>query len=383
MGFIRTGTTAPKALKDLCILDVLAKATKERPLSQEEIRNRLADRYGMSVDRKTLHRHLEMLTEYVPQVHYAVRERSNSTDVMTDFWMERETPFEDSELRALVYLVIFSRHIPVSIKKSMVEKLESLSGNDLHHKMGTYVLGEGKKGDYNALFLNIDELSRAISDRKKVSFSYTHYEADKKLHAEDRTFTVSPLGIGVSNGDFYLVATTNVINHDNPEHTLSQIQSIIDAIKAKEVHVDTYRLDRMKDISILEETRDIIGIPEALRLRGAIAGRNEFDIQEYAQENPELFSGHSVRAEFLLTENARCTITDVIDRLGVDNVAVSLKKTTDSQQPEQYRIRLRTNLEGLRSFALLHADSVEILKPEKLRDELQEIFRTAITQNDA
>ena len=54
MAHIREGVTIPKSLKDVCILDILDGTTQDRPLTQEEIRQRLADRYGIEVDRKKM-----------------------------------------------------------------------------------------------------------------------------------------------------------------------------------------------------------------------------------------------------------------------------------------------------------------------------------------
>ena len=45
--------------------------------------------------------------------------------------------------------------------------------------------------------------------------------------------------------------------------------------------------------------------------------------------------------------------------------------------PGTYRVTLRTNVEGLRRFALLNAVSIEVIKPEALREELHATYTTA------
>ena len=106
-----------------------------------------------------------------------------------------------------MYLAIFSRHIPSSVKRSMVERLEHLSGGGLHREMRSYLVQSDRGAkDYSELFLNIDLLSEAIAAKKKVSFNYSSYGADKKLRIDERVITASPLGIGASDGDFYLLS---------------------------------------------------------------------------------------------------------------------------------------------------------------------------------
>lgn len=379
MVHIREGVAIPKSLKDVCILDILCDTTEEKSLTQEEIRQRLADRYGIEVDRKTLHRRLELLMSSVEGLRCTEEAREGTDGVKTDFWIEHEPLFEDPELRALVYLVIFSRHIPSSVKGSMVERLESLSRGSMHREMRSYLMQSDKGAmDYNELFLNIDLLSEAIAAKKKVSFNYASYGADKKLRIDERIITVSPLGIGASDGDFYLLATTNAILHDNNvERFISHLQDVLDSMKAHEVHVDMYRLDRMKAVAILDEERDRLNGLDTLHLPGADGRNDRFNVRKHLRENPDLMPGHSAHAEFVLTESPRCTVSNVIDHFGKENVYVTRETTAKRGTPGTYRVTLRTNVEGLRRFALLNAVSIEVIKPEALREELHATYTTA------
>lgn len=377
VGLVRRGVAIPKSLKDMCILDILDGATEDRPLTQEEIRQRLADDYGIVVDRKTLHRRLELLMGSVESLRCREEARDGTDGVKTDFWMEREPLFEDSEARALTYLVIFSRHIPSRIKKGLVEKLESVSGGGLHRELRSYVVGDGGKAkDYNELFLNIDLLSEAIAAKRKVAFRYKVYGADKKLRAEEHTITVSPFSIGVSDGDFYLLATTNGVKDDSPGRMIAHFQDVLDAMEAGEARLDTYRLDRMSGVEVLEEARERLDDPDALHLAGADGRGDRLDVREHLRENPFLLPGHRVRAEFLLMEGPQCTIGDVIDRFG-EHVSVACETPTEHGVSATYRVALSTNLEGLRRFALLNPASVEVVRPESLRHELHDAFAAA------
>ena len=100
------------------ILEILKSETDaNHTLSQEEIRSILAERYEVSVDRKTLGRHLNDLYESgdfgIQCEESAVG--ADGTIRRTDFYMIHT--FEDSELRLLIDGVLASRHITASQRK--------------------------------------------------------------------------------------------------------------------------------------------------------------------------------------------------------------------------------------------------------------------------
>lgn len=380
MGLVDKNRKIPRGMIGVCILDIIKDATEICPVSQDKIRDLLESSYGIKADRKTVHRYLEDIVESVGGVRYAERTRvvkGQKKSMMTDFWFEADDEFEEAELRALIYTVIFAKHIPTAIKKDLVRKLEDLSSTDLHRKMGNYILeDENTIGDYNGLFWNIEILSEAIEDQRQVSFQYTYYEADRKIHVSERTLTVTPLGIAVREDDFYLLATVNGAKNDGIEDMKAHFEAVIEAIRAGEVRVDTFRIDRIYGVALLGESNDRLDDPDALRLRGA--NRGQLDVQEYIRENPSLKSGHSVRAKLRLTEGQQCTISDVIDHFGKANVWVFAENASGKRGSGPFVISVRANDGAIRDFVLRNAPCIEVIKPDNLRDELNDIYRTAL-----
>ena len=68
MGFVDTSRPAPKAMAKVCILDILAGASEESPVSQDNIRESLDSLYGISIDRKTVGRHLSELVASIANI---------------------------------------------------------------------------------------------------------------------------------------------------------------------------------------------------------------------------------------------------------------------------------------------------------------------------
>ena len=73
-------------------------------------------------------------------------------------------------------------------------------------------------------------------------------------------------------------------------------------------------------------------------------------------------------------------MSDVVDHFGRDGVNVVRETTAKRGAPRTYRITLRTNVEGLRRFAQLNAGSVEVIKPEALREKLHATFAAAVSR---
>lgn len=79
----------------------------------------------------------------------------------------------------------------------------------------------------------IDVLENDISKKKKISFMYNSYDADKKLHPRrEEEYTVNPYQIVATNGRYYLI-----YNYDKYD-TLTN-----------------YRIDEITNIKILDEVR--------------------------------------------------------------------------------------------------------------------------------
>ena len=192
----------PKKLLILNILDILRKYTDEdHRLSQKEIADILKNEYDMKADRKAIRRNLLNLMDCGYNIEYnetirnvPVRDKQTGevlrdsktgkpimeeNELWSDFYLKRE--FTDGELRLLIDGLLFSKHIPYSQCKELVEKLESLSNIYFKSRVRYIATLPEDKTDNKQLFYNIDVLDEAINKNRKVSFEYVEYLTDKKL----------------------------------------------------------------------------------------------------------------------------------------------------------------------------------------------------------
>jgi len=123
-------TIPPKKMVTINILNILRKYSDvEHRMTQQEIAEKLKSDYNMEVDRKTVKRNLMNLVEIEPRIDYTEvsrrDEKGRETSICTDWYIEPD--FSDSELRLLIDSILFSKHIPYSQCKELIQKLEGLS----------------------------------------------------------------------------------------------------------------------------------------------------------------------------------------------------------------------------------------------------------------
>ena len=227
------------------ILDILKRYTdKNHKLSQKEIAEILNNEYNMTVDRKSVKRNLSNLLElYEKKIKYSESIRMvpnkdtgelEESYMLSDFYFEHD--FTDAELRLLIDSLLFSKHIPYSECKDLINKLEKLSNKYFEAKIKHICTLPENKIANKQLFHTIEILDEAISKEKKVKFNYGLYESDKKLHPrreEDGTlkeYIINPYQIVATNGRYYLVC-----NNDKYDS------------------LSNYRVDRITDIELLDE----------------------------------------------------------------------------------------------------------------------------------
>ena len=185
-------TMQPKKLIIMNILDILKKYTDEdHRLSQKEIAEILETEYEMKVDRKAVKRNLMNLIEFGYEIEYseAVRMVKNKKGeleesvILSDFYLVRD--FTDAELRLLADSILFSKHIPYSQCKELIEKIEGLSNRYFSSKVRHIRNLPENMPQNKELFYTIEVLDEAISKGRQVAFKYNNYGIDKKQYPRE------------------------------------------------------------------------------------------------------------------------------------------------------------------------------------------------------
>ena len=310
-----------KKLALLRILQILEKYSDENhPLTQEEIAHYLSNDYGIEIERKAISRNLALLKEAGIEIEFINK---------TGNYLRRE--FEDSELRLLIDGIRFSKYIKKSYSDDIVDKLLEMGSPSLRESMSAvkYVSGNSEIKEAQ-LFLRIDDLSAAISEKRKVAFRYLEYDVNKELSPVwGEKIIVTPKELVAANGNYYLIG----LIEGNTQYT-------------------NFRLEKIRDITILDDIADTSAI---------------FDLKEYLSTHPLMYCGEPVTATLRVSI---IIMGDVVDFFGTD-FTIQEKEIDGNELTDYIEIVVRANEWDIIDFALRNAYFVEVLSPNNIRLKLK------------
>ena len=162
-------------------------------------------------------------------------------------------------------------------------------------------------------------MDEAIEQKKKVKLSYLHYGLDKKQH-ETKIYTLSPYEMVYMNERYYLICV--------PDHAPS---------------TRLYRIDRMRDIQLLDEPRSETAA-----------------VRQEAQNAVYAYVGVPER---IVMYCDRTILDDVIDRFGTD---IQLRERDENT----FSVSFTAPPRGVKFWALQYLPYVEVVEPAWLREEV-------------
>ena len=340
----------PKKLMIINILDILRKYTDEdHRLSQKEIVDILEKKYDMKSDRKSVKRNLMNLIDFGYDIEYSesIRRMKNKdgteeeTYILSDFYLNRE--FSESELRLLIDSILFSKHIPYSQCKELIQKLEGLSNIYFKSKV-KHISNLPENMPVNKqLFYTIEIIDEAINKNKQISFNYSEYGIDKKRHPrknEDgntREYIINPYQMAATNGRYYLIC--NYDKYNNISH---------------------YRVDRISNIKILDTPRKPLKMVEG--------AENGLNLPKHMAEHIYMFSGKSVRVEMKAKNHVA---SEIIDWFGTD---VEFKNESD----EYITAIVHANEHAMKFWALQYAPYITVVSPQSLAETIKHELNEAV-----
>lgn len=314
-------TLEPKKLALLRIFQILEKYSDEsHPLTQEDIARYLSKGYGIEIERKAIGRNIALLKEAGFEIEFINK---------TGSYLRRD--FEDSELRLLIDGIRFSKYIKKSYSDDIVNRLLDMGTPSFRESMSAvkYVSGNSEIKE-SQLFLRIDDLSAAISEKKKVAFRYLEYDVNKELSPVwGEKIIVTPKELVATNGNYYLIGRID----GNSQYT-------------------NFRLEKVRDIKILDDSAD--------------ASAN-FDLKEYLSTHPLMYCGEPVTATLRVSI---IIMGDVVDFFGT-GFTIQEKEIDGNELTDYIEIVVRANEWDIIDFALRNAYFVEVLSPDNIRLKLK------------
>lgn len=338
-------TAQPKKLLIMNILEILQRYTDEdHRLSQREIGAILEREYSIRADRKTIKRNLADLIDAGYDLEYSesIRKNRQGEDevLLTDWYLNRT--FTDSELRLLIDGLLFSKHIPYSQCRDLVQKLEGLSSQYFRSRTGYIRTLPNDQPNNRQLFYTIEILDEAIRKKVQVAFRYLEYRADKRLHlrrnreGQVREYIINPYQMAAVNGRYYLIC--NYDKYDN---------------------VSNYRLDRITEIRLLNTP-----VKDRTKVRGLEQGLN---LPQHMAEHIYMLAGESIPVAF---RTSKVILNDVMDWFGEISLFNETEDTVDAA--------VTVNREAMICWAMQYGRYVEVLEPTDLREEVKQAFIKAL-----
>lgn len=316
----------------LYILNILKKYSDEdHMLSVAEIQRKVKEIYNVEIDPRTIRRNINLL-KY--KLDYDISTRDDNGK---GYYLNRdpETDFEPGEVRAIIDNFCYANYIVPSIAKNIIKKCKNIQTVYENEKIKDYrIYANNSKTENVEVIKNIEDISESIFKNKKIKFEYWKYAITNKLEKIIvSTPVVSPYAIVYSKQEFYLIG-----------------------IKEGQSEFYNYRIDRIKNIEILEEDITI--------------RKKKSEIQSFAESSTEMFGGKKEEIEAICHIWLLNTIFEIFGR----NVTIEKLANDD----EHFKLLVDTNPLGFKMWAMRNIDLVEVKKPISLRKEMQNIIKNAM-----
>lgn len=266
-------------LKLLYIKRYLEECTDDNhPVTVKDIIAHLAT-LGVSAERKSIYDDLNLLMD--SEMLDIVKNRDGN--ITTYHVASRE--FELPELKMLADTVEASGYLTDKKVDKLLSKLSGLCSKyeAKELKRSLYVPSRSRSQN-ETIFITLDEIAKAITEGKQLSFLYTKYDMEGRLqHTHDgKRYTVTPL-LNILDDNYYLVAWDE------------------DAGKIKH-----FRLDRMTACRV-EET-DATAVSDA-----------ELNLEQYSNRHFNMFDGEEYDVTMVFDNRL---INAVFDRFGREHTPI-------------------------------------------------------------
>lgn len=212
-------------LKIFYILDYLEKNSHEKnPVRASDLISMLEHQHNIRCDRKTIYSDIAALQEYGIDIISMPGKNGG-------YYIGKRN-FQLPELKLLIDAVQSSRYLTEKKSKELIEKLCAQCNEQDAKLMKRNVLVSGRVKSMNeTIYYNVDAIQDAIAQNRQITFRYFDWGFDGKRKYRNRSYVASPYGLCQDNENCYLLSYTD--RHG----------------------VTSYRVDRMTDITLIEEKR--------------------------------------------------------------------------------------------------------------------------------
>lgn len=313
-------------LKILYLYKILWDETdSEHEITMPQIQNKLRE-YGLEAGRKAIYEYIDALRGFGVDI-------AASAGQGAGYSLSTRT-FELPELKLLADTVVSSRFFTEKKANELLRKLETLCSKYEAGSIRRQVyIANRLATDNERIYYNVNEIHRAIAEKRMISFKYFDYDIRKRKKYRDGVRVCSPCALTWNEEKYYLIA------HYEKYGSISH-----------------FRVDKMEDVRILDE-------PSHKMPR-------DFKLSEYLKSTFSMFSG-DVETVTLRFKNTTSLINAVIDRFGKQ---VSL--FPDGSDYFTVRVPVRTsNPAPFFGWLFMFGTDAQIVAPQPLKDEYVKMLK--------
>ena len=316
-------------LKIFYILDYLQRNSHQaHPVRAIELQAMLRQQHDIECDRKTIYSDIEALKEYGVDIV--------SLSGKGGGYYIGSRNFELPELKLLIDAVQSSRFLTEKKSRELIEKLcNQCSVYDARLMRRDVVVSGRVKSMNETIYYNVDTIQDAIAENRQISFRYFDFDLDRQRVYRNRDYQASPYGLCQDNENCYLLALS-------PRHG-----------------VTSYRVDRMSEIQVLEQSR--VPCPEL----------NGKALVEHANRLFQMYSGQTADVKLRFH---RSLINVVIDRFGKDILLIP-----DDEEHFVFTVNVAVSPMFL-SWVIGFGSKAKILYPQSVVDACKAMCREALAQ---
>lgn len=321
----------------LMLLDVLKSDTDAaHPISKEELRRRIRQRYGFLPARNTLYTRLNSLElAGFPIIQ-------DGDGVCYD-----EATLTDGELRFLIDSVLYSDFVTQGGAAEMIEVLIKLGSKEFqkYMKRMRHRAKASRKNTQQSVFLILEEIQTAIAQKKQIRCNILTYCYDlSTARVYDEPIVIDPYELVYKNGRYYLLGAA--------EHCET---------------MTSWRVDRLCDLSITDMRRRDIPLLKEIEASGGMSA--------YVDAQPDLCGG---RVETFKLQCARDAVNEIVDAFGRD-FRPALEQA-ENYDDDTVILEVRATRESMKAWAITHSDCIVLISPEDMRREITDLLESAKKQ---
>ena len=314
----------------LYILNILKKYSDEDHMLQvNDIKDLVKEEYEVDIDPRTIRRNINLLKE---KLDYDI---VTWNDNKLGYYLIKnpDMDFEPGEIRAIIDTFSYSNFFPKSISNEIIEKCKNMQNVYENLKLKDYkVYTDSIKTPNKEIVKNIEDITEAIYRKKKIKFDYYKYELNPRLS-------------NVNTGERVLSAYAII-------YQLQQMYVI--GLKDGKDTLYTYRIDRMKNIRITNND-----------VNSSITQK---DVDKFVKSTVSMFGGKEEEIEVICNNKL---LDNVIDEFGENSIIRLYDK-------DNFKLIINKDIEGFKRYALKNLDMVKVIKPLKLKNEIDKIVKDYI-----